>query len=166
MGKKKKNLPLLKREVLSLSSKKVYYFFKKLKYSRFTILSQFQRHSKVIPLYIFCQFFFHYKLSQDVKYSSLGGGGSCSVYQLCLTLCNPSQPSLSVDFPGKNTGMGCNFLLQGIFQAQGLNPYFLHLLHWQADSLITEQPWKPNSSLCQSVNPYYLSILYIAVCIC
>ena len=35
-------------------------------------------------------------------------------------------------FPGKNTGMGCHFLLQGIFLAQGSN---LHLLHWQADSL-------------------------------
>ena len=35
-------------------------------------------------------------------------------------------------FPGKNTGVGCHFLLQGIFLTQGLNP---HLLHWQADSL-------------------------------
>ena len=34
------------------------------------------------------------------------------------------------DFPGKNTVMGCCFLLQGIFLAQGLN---LHLLHGQAD---------------------------------
>ena len=41
------------------------------------------------------------------------------------------------DFPSKNTGMGCHFLLQrvlqGIFLTQGLNP---HLLHWQADSLL------------------------------
>ena len=36
------------------------------------------------------------------------------------------------DFPGKNTGVGCHFLLQGIFLTQGLNP---HLLHWQSDSL-------------------------------
>ena len=36
------------------------------------------------------------------------------------------------DFPGKNTGVGCHFLLQGIFPTQGLNPHFLH---WQADSL-------------------------------
>ena len=35
-------------------------------------------------------------------------------------------------FPGKNTGLGCYFLLQGIFLDQGLN---LYLLHWQADSL-------------------------------
>ena len=34
--------------------------------------------------------------------------------------------------PGKNIGMGCHFLLQGIFLTQGLN---LGLLHWQADSL-------------------------------
>ena len=30
------------------------------------------------------------------------------------------------DFPSKNTGVGCHFLLQGIFLIQGLN---LHLLH-------------------------------------
>ena len=37
-----------------------------------------------------------------------------------------------MDFLGKNTGVGCHFLLQGIFLTQGLNPY---LLHWQVDSL-------------------------------
>ena len=36
------------------------------------------------------------------------------------------------DFPGKNTGEGCHFLLQGIFPTQGSN---LCLLHWQEDSL-------------------------------
>ena len=30
------------------------------------------------------------------------------------------------DFPGRNTGVGCNFLLQGILLTQGLNPRFLH----------------------------------------
>ena len=34
--------------------------------------------------------------------------------------------------PGKNTRVGCHFLLQGIFQTQGLN---LCLLYWQGDSL-------------------------------
>jgi len=33
------------------------------------------------------------------------------------------------DFPDKNTGMGCYFLLQGIFPTQGLNPPLLWLLH-------------------------------------
>ena len=32
-------------------------------------------------------------------------------------------------FPGKNTGVGCHFLLQGIFLTQGLNPHVLRLLH-------------------------------------
>ena len=36
------------------------------------------------------------------------------------------------DSPGKNTGVGCRVLLQGIFLTQGSN---LHLLHWQVDSL-------------------------------
>ena len=30
------------------------------------------------------------------------------------------------DFPGKSTGVGCHFLLQEIFQTQGLNPGLLH----------------------------------------
>ena len=36
------------------------------------------------------------------------------------------------DCSGKNTGVGCHFLLQGIFPTQGAN---LDLLHWQAHSL-------------------------------
>ena len=44
----------------------------------------------------------------------------------------PSDFSVHGDFPGKNTGVGCHFLLQGIFLTQGANP---HLLHWQVDSL-------------------------------
>ena len=30
------------------------------------------------------------------------------------------------DFPGKNTGVGCHFLLQGIFPTQGSNPVLTH----------------------------------------
>ena len=39
------------------------------------------------------------------------------------------------DFPGKNTGVDCDFLLHGIFPTQGRNLYLLLLLHRQADSL-------------------------------
>ena len=38
------------------------------------------------------------------------------------------------DFPGKNTGVGCHFLLQGIVPTQGSNLHLLCLLHWQTDS--------------------------------
>ena len=59
--------------------------------------------------------------------------------QLCLTLCNPMDCTPPDSFvhgnsPGKNTGVGCHFLLQGIFPTQGLNLGLLHLLHWQVDS--------------------------------
>ena len=60
--------------------------------------------------------------------------------QSCSTLCNPvdyNLPGSSVhgDFPGKNTGVGCHALLQGIFQTQGSNLHLLYLLHWQVGSL-------------------------------
>ena len=41
----------------------------------------------------------------------------------------------SWDYPGKNTGVGCHVLLQGIFSTQRLNQGLLHLLYWQGDSL-------------------------------
>ena len=47
------------------------------------------------------------------------------------------------DFPGRNTGVGCHFLLQRIFPIQELNPYLLRLLHWQADSLALSHPGMP-----------------------
>ena len=50
----------------------------------------------------------------------------CLLTQLRLTLCNPldcSPPGSSVhgDSPGKNTGVGCQSFLQGIFPTQELN---------------------------------------------
>ena len=49
--------------------------------------------------------------------------------------------------PGKNTGAGYRFLLQGIFLTKRLNPCLLHLLQWQADSLPTVTPGKPLQSI-------------------
>ena len=53
----------------------------------------------------------------------------CLVAQSCPTLCHPmyySPPGSSVhgDSPGKNNGVGCHALLQGIFLTQELNPGF------------------------------------------
>ena len=55
----------------------------------------------------------------------------------------PSRLLCSWDSPGKNFGVGCHFLLQGIFLTQGLNPHHLCLLHWQAGSLPLVPPGKP-----------------------
>ena len=51
------------------------------------------------------------------------------VAQSCPTLCDPmdcSPPSSSVHggYPGKNTGVGCHALLQGIFSTQRSTPGF------------------------------------------
>ena len=58
------------------------------------------------------------------------------------------QSPLSMGFSGKNTGMGCHALLQGIFLTQGLNPHLLHLLQWRAGSLPLAQLGKPRISRC------------------
>ena len=47
------------------------------------------------------------------------------------------------NFPGKHTGVGCHFLLQGIFPTQVMNPCHLCLLHWQAGCLPSGPPRKP-----------------------
>ena len=64
----------------------------------------------------------------------------CLVTQSCLTLFGPHglQPAkllYSWNFPGKNTGAACHFLLQRIFPTQGLNTCLMRVLHWEVDSL-------------------------------
>ena len=76
--------------------------------------------------------------------------------QLCPTLCDPREPSpvgvppwnspdtmrlqspwspakllCPWNSPGKNTGVGCHFLLQGIFPTQRSNPLLLCPLHYR-----------------------------------
>ena len=64
------------------------------------------------------------------------------VPQSCLTLCDlmdcsPSGSSVHGTSPGKNTGVDCHDLLQGIFLTQGYKLCLLSLLHstWKAKSL-------------------------------
>ena len=64
------------------------------------------------------------KLNLSVVSDSVRPRGPQSTRLLCLW-----------DSSGKNIGVGCHVLLQGIFLTQGLNRCLLHLLHWQADSL-------------------------------
>ena len=53
------------------------------------------------------------------------------LFQLCPTIyytmdCSPAGSSVRGDSPGKNTGVGCHVLLQGIFLTQGSNPGLPH----------------------------------------
>ena len=60
------------------------------------------------------------------------------VAQSCLTLCDPMARLLCPrNSPGKNTGVGSHFLLQGFFLPQGWNP---GLLHCRQDPLLSEPP--------------------------
>ena len=58
------------------------------------------------------------------------------------------------DSPGKNTGVGCHFFLQGIFPTQGLNPLLLRLWHCQVDSLPLYHLGSPLYSI--NLNKYYV----------
>ena len=53
------------------------------------------------------------------------------------------------DSSGKNTGVGCHALRQGIFLTQGSNLHLLCLLHWQGGSLPLAPPGKPLALLAQ-----------------
>ena len=57
--------------------------------------------------------------------------------------CSLPGSSVHGDSLGKNTGMGCHALLQGIFHTQGLNLCLLCLLHWQVGSFPLVPPGKP-----------------------
>ena len=62
--------------------------------------------------------------------------------------CNPPGSSVRGDSPGKNAGVGCHALLQGIFPTLGSNPC---LLHWQLVSLPLAPPGnrKSQASYCE-----------------
>ena len=74
--------------------------------------------------------------------------------QSCPTLqphgLQPTRLLCPWDSPGKNTGVGCHFLLQRIFLTQELNPRLLHLLHWQSDCLPLST-WEAHVCVCVCV---------------
>ena len=79
---------------------------------------------------------------------SSGRGVHAKSPQSYPSFCDPMDcylPGSSVHeiLQARNTGMGCNFLLLGIFPTQGLNPHLLCLLHWQAGYLPLAPPGKP-----------------------
>ena len=87
-------------------------------------------------------------------FSTNEGECCCLVAELTLSRPHGLYPDRLLypwEFPGKNPGLGCHFLLQGIFPTQGLNP---HLLHWQVGSLPLSHPGGPETrciNKCRSV---------------
>ena len=68
--------------------------------------------------------------------------------QSCPTLCDPMDRLLRLlcawGSPGRNTGVGCLSLLQGILPTQGSNPSLSGLLHRQMGSLPLAPSGKPH----------------------
>ena len=99
--------------------------------------------------------------------------------QSCPTLCDLvdySLPGSSLygNSSGKNTGVCCHALLQGIFLTQGLNPHLFHLLHLQGRFFTMNTTWEaPQMSIthyksqspCYTLDPQTLFIiLQLKVC--
>ena len=78
------------------------------------------------------------------------GFQSAPACQSCLTLCDPMDcgppGSCPWDSPGKNTRLGCHFLLQGIFSTQGSSLGLLCLLH--CTRFFTSEPPKCTCCCC------------------
>ena len=87
----------------------------------------------------------------------------CLIAQSCLTLCyllECSPPGKCPwDSPGKNTGVGCQAVLQGVFPSQGWNPYPMSPA-WQVDCLPTEPLGEAHQdfqrqSTCGTIKMFY-----------
>ena len=128
-----------------------------LDYCSLKVLSEVWEGSFVQPCYFhsglfwqFCvlciSYYIHFKICVLVLWKNIMGN---LIVCMCVCVCTHSIISNSLqphglqptrlhcpwNFPGKNTGTGYNFLLEGIFPTQGLNPCLLCLLHWQVDYL-------------------------------
>ena len=91
---------------------------------------------------------------------SWGLGGVCSRSVLLGPTLVARQAPPSRASPVKNTGVGCHFLLQGIFPTQGSNLCLWSLLQWQADSLplshLGESESESHPVLSDSLRPHGL----------
>ena len=78
--------------------------------------------------------------------------------QLRLTLCNIIDCSpCPWDSPGKNIGVDCHTLLQGINPTQGTDPRLLCLLHWLLSSLPLVPSGKPKGVELSVINFFFCS---------
>ena len=67
------------------------------------------------------------------------------------------QASLSMRFSGKSTGVGCHFLLQGIFLTQGWNSGLLHCT-WSLAQFFT------NWAIREALRTSYMTLLGNGLC--
>ena len=91
---------------------------------------------------------------------------ACLRAQSCLTFLLPhglwpTRLLCPWNFPTSSTGVGCHFLLQGIFSTQGSSLCLRHLLHWQAGSLPLRHLGSPHTTLDLSQEVFCLLLLTV-----
>ena len=65
------------------------------------------------------------------------------------------------NFPGKNTGGGYLFLLQGSFPTQGSNSRLLSILHWKVNFLPLALPWEAQKTRVVVVQSFSCVQLFV-----
>ena len=92
----------------------------------------------------------------------VGGAQSCPTLFDPIN-CSPWGPFVHGIFPGKNTGVGCHFPLQGIFLTLESDQSLLGLLHGQADSLPLVPSVKPHNYLYKWENwNHIIMLIYLS----
>ena len=96
-------------------------------------LFQILEDDAVIVLHSLCQQIWKtqqwprdWKRSVFILIPKKGDAKECSKWSKVKLLSRAWLFMIPWDFPGKNTGVGCHFLLQGIFPTQGLKPGLPH----------------------------------------
>ena len=74
----------------------------------------------------------------------------------------PARLLCLCESPGKNTGVGCHALFQGIFLTQGSNLCLLCLLLWQVGSL----PLAPLGKLINKYTNCNIRFFFLCGCVC
>ena len=88
-----------------------------------------------------------------------------STVSYCLRPCGllPTMLLCPWNSPGKNAGVGCHFLLQGIFLTQRTNLSLLCPLHWYSGSLPLVPSGKPTHRLSLSLTWYTIISDYVVI---
>ena len=91
-------------------------------------------------------------LSFSLKCMYVCGGGWWFSHSALSYCCDPIRLLCAWDFPGKNSGVGCHFLLQGIFLTQGSNPCLLHCRQSPVSQMDFLQYWDTREAPCMCVS--------------
>ena len=120
----------------------------------FTTISHTLLFLSMFQLQVFFFFFFFFSFFPFFKMMYIHKGAFISTFLIGLVIgsrlalrphgLQPARLFCTWNYPGKNTGVDCHFLLQGIFPTQGSSLHLLHVFaELQTDSLPVSQQGSP-----------------------